>query len=430
MTSEKFKKRLFRIFPKSGFARGVSILAGGTVISQLIAIFTLPLLTRLYSPEDFSILAVYSSLLALVTVVSCLRFEIAIPIPKENKKAKDLLALSLISVFFVNVVFSMLLIMFSNEIHSITQGRLIGYLWIIPLGGVLTGAYAAYQYWATREKNYNLISETKITQAVSGSSTQIGLGYLGLTPLGLLIGQVINMGGGVWRLAHHYYKNNPPLRKEIVRGEIKDTFREYEKYPKLSTLEALTNSAASQVPLLLIATYAAGPEVGFLMLSIRLLSAPMALLGRAVGQVYLSEAPYYHQNGKLNQYTRKTILVLTKLGFFPLLVAGVASPFLVPVIFGEEWSRAGVLIAWMVPWFFMQFISSPVSISLHMVAKHKAALILQCFGFLFRSGIVLYAGLYLNNLVVEIYAITGFLFYSIYMAVIFSVLKLSEVKCD
>src|SRR5690606_42020419 len=59
-----------KILPTNSFARGVSVLVGGTAGAQMILVLAAPLLTRLYSPEDFGVLAVYVGLLAIAAVVS------------------------------------------------------------------------------------------------------------------------------------------------------------------------------------------------------------------------------------------------------------------------------------------------------------------------------------------------------------------------
>src|SRR5690606_41413382 len=99
----------------------------------------LPILTRLYSPEDFGVLAVYASVLALISVVSCLRLEIAIPIPKERSQAIDLLFLSLLSALLVTTLSFAVVVCFADQIHGLTHGQLKGYLWLIPAGVLLSG---------------------------------------------------------------------------------------------------------------------------------------------------------------------------------------------------------------------------------------------------------------------------------------------------
>lgn len=417
-----FKQKVKTLFQGS-FVKNVSMLVGGTAFAQLITIILLPVLTRLYSPEDFGVLAVYLSFVALISVVSCLRLEIAIPIPKEDKDAVALFVLSLGSVVMITLLTAVGTILFSKPIDQATQGKLEGYVWLIPLSVFFSGIYAALQYWATRKKAFSLVAKTRLSQAIGGSSTQIGFGYAGLAPLGLLIGQLVSMGAGIIGLSRYFAKNNSPLLRNITVSQLKSVFKQYDRFPKYSTWEAFANSGAIQIPVILIAYYAVSAEAGFLMLAMRLLSAPMSLIGGAVGQVYLAEASEKNYEGQLEQFTHNTVRALAKIGTPPILFAGMAAPFLIPIIFGEEWQRAGILIAWMSPWFLMQFITSPVSMALHITNNQKIAMLLQFFGLLLRVGCVVIAGLYYKDYIVEVYALTGLVFYSIYLYVVLHILQ-------
>lgn len=410
---------------KGSFIKSVGVLVGGTAFSQLIAILALPILTRLYSPDDFGVLAVYISLVALIASVACLRFEIAIPIAKKDDDAFILLAISLFSVIVVSLLTIVGMILFADQINEATQSKLSGYIWLIPLGIFFSGLYAALQYWAVRHKAFSLIAKTRMTQALSGSGTQIGLGYIGITPLGLVFGQLLNVGAGIFGLCRYFAKNNADLLKQISIKKIKSIFKEYDRFPKYSTWEAFANSGAIQIPVILIAYFAISAEAGFLMLAMRLLAAPMGLIGGAVGQVYLAEASEKHHQGTLQEFTHKTIWTLLKVGAPPLLFAGLFSPLLIPLIFGAEWKRTGILIAWMVPWFLMQFVTSPVSMALHITNNQKIAMSLQFFGLFLRAGSVLVAGLYFTKYVAEVYAITGFIFYILYLTIILFILRQS-----
>lgn len=417
-----FKQKVKRLFQGS-FVKSTSILVGGTAFAQLITIILLPVLTRLYSPEDFSVLAVYISSVSLISVISCLRLEIAIPIPKEDKDAIALFILSVGSVVVITLLTAIGTILFLEQIHQATQGKLERYVWLIPLSVFFSGVYAALQYWATRKKAFSLVAKTRLSQAVGGSSTQIGFGYIGLTPLGLLVGQLVSMGAGVVGLSRYFIKNNSSLLKEIDFNQLKSIFKQYDRFPKYSTWEAFANSGAIQIPVILIAYYAVSAEAGFLMLAMRLLSAPMGLIGGAVAQVYLAEASEKNYEGQLRKFTHYTVRTLAKIGAPPILLAGVAAPFLIPIIFGEEWQRAGIFIAWMSPWFLMQFITSPVSMALHITNNQKIAMLLQFFGLFLRVGGVVIAGLYFGDYIVEIYALTGLIFYLLYLFIVLFVLR-------
>lgn len=418
----KLKQRFKALFQGS-FVKNVSVLVGGTAFAQLITILVLPILTRLYSPEDFGVLAVYSSLLALISVVACLRFEIAIPIPKKDEDAAALLFLSLSSVVLITLLTIIGVMLFSGQIEQATEGKLIGYVWLIPIGVFFSGLYAALQYWATRHKAFPLVAKTRMTQAVSGSGTQLGFGYFGFAPFGLLIGQLLSVAAGIVGLGGYLIKNNLNIFKKVDCQRVKLVFKQYDRFPKYSTWEAFANAGTIHFPIILIAYYAFGPEAGFVMLTMRLLSAPMGLVGKSVAQVYLSEAADRYHQGQLKIFTHKTIWSLVKVGAPPLLLVGILAPFVIPVIFGEEWQRAGVVVTWMVPWFFMQFITSPVSMALHITNKLKIAMVLQISGLILRAGSVLYTGLYFNQSVTEVFAVSGFIFYVMYLSVVIFILR-------
>lgn len=412
-----------RIIMQGRFVRNVGVLVGGTAFSQLIALLALPFLTRLYTPEDFTVLATYASILGIIASIACLRFEIAIPIPKEQESAIHLFALSVISVVSITLLTWFTIVIGEDWINKLTNQRLVGYLWLLPIGVFFIGLYNALQYWMTREKAFPIVAKTRMTQSISGAATQLGLGYAGISPLGLLLGQLISSGAGIFGLSRYFSKEYKELIYKINVKDIKKTFKRYDRFPKYSTWEALTNSAGIQLPILIIATLALGAEAGFLMLAIRLLSAPMGLIGGSVAQVYLAEAAEKHHKGKLKEFTRKTTITLAKLGIIPLLLVGIISPFIIPFIFGEEWRRTGILISWMTPWFFMQFITSPISMSLHITNNQRIAMLLQIVGLVLRGGAVWVAAHYFNERVGEVYAISGFVFYSIYLSVVYKVIN-------
>jgi O-antigen/teichoic acid export membrane protein len=427
------KQKIKRLF-EGGFARNVSVLVGGTAFSQLIGILALPILTRLYTPQDFTVLATYISILGLLLSISCLRFEIAIPLPKEQKDAIHLFALSIISLFCIVLLTIIAVTLGANVVNVLTNQLLEEYLWLLPLGVLFGGMYSTLSYWMIREKKFPLVARTRMTQAISGATTQIGSGYLGITPVGLLLGQVLNSGAGIFSFVKVFVKEYKPLLSKISLSKLTSLFKQYERFPKYSTWEALMNSAGIQIPILIIATLAIGAEAGFLMLAMRILSAPLGLIGNAVSQVYLSEAADKYDNGYLKDFTVKTILVLAKLGILPLFLAGILAPYVIPVVFGNAWQRTGVLISWMIPWFFMQFITSPVSMSLHVTGSQKLALLLQFSGLCIRGGSVYIAALYYNNFIGEVYALSGFVFYTIYLLIVLKVIdghskNKKEVKC-
>lgn len=411
------------------FVRSVGVLAGGTALAQGIAVLALPLVTRLYSPADFSVLAVYSAVLGILGVVACLRLEIAIPLPENDAEAANLLALALFSSAAVSVLLALIVWAWPVQIvQLLDQPGLLPFLWMLPLGIWLASAYAAVQFWATRKKRFTAIAKTRMTQSLGGVVVRLGLGvWQGFGALGLVLGQLIASGFGVFGLCRHIWQDDRSALRHVSWQGMRKALIDYQRFPKFSMLESFSNNAAIQLPIIIIAATAIGPEAGYLMLATQAMSVPMSLIGGAVSQVYLSRAPDEFRAQNLGPFTAQVISGLAKTGVGPIIFIGITAPVLFPLVFGGAWKRAGEMVAWMTPWFVMQFLSSPVSMTLHVTGNQKAALWLQISGLILRVGSVMFAVAYTDSYIFEIYAISGFVFYFSYIVVIFRVAKIRSI---
>lgn len=413
---------LARLLPAGSFARNVSVLTSGTAFAQGLAVLALPLLTRLYSPEDFALLAVYVAIVGILTVVSCLRYNIAIPLPEQDDDGMALLAVAILAACGVSLLCAWPAILAPEATARLFgQPGLQPYLWMIPVGVFIASVYNALQYWASRKKRFGLVAHTRMTQAVGGIGTQTAIGVSAPSTFGLIFGQMLNGGLGIWGLARDLWRQDREVLRRVGGAHLIGTASEFRRFPIWSVPEALLNTAGVQVPVILIAAVAAGPEAGFLMLAMRVLGMPMALVGRSVSQVFLAEAPAKLRDGSLAAFTRSTMWTLFRNGAPPLVAVGVLSPLLFPLVFGAEWARAGWLVAWMTPSFVLQFVASPVSMVLHVTGRVSLALALQAFGLVLRLGMVLLAVAFVAENISEIYAISGALVYGVYLIVVLNI---------
>lgn len=117
------------------FLRSVTVLAGGTAAAQLLMVLLLPVLTRLYSPQDFNTLSVYLGLLSIFSVVATLRFELAISLPEEDGEAAHLLALGLGFSFLTALLVGFGLLLGSDFFTAwLGLPKLAACFWVLPIG--------------------------------------------------------------------------------------------------------------------------------------------------------------------------------------------------------------------------------------------------------------------------------------------------------
>lgn len=408
--------------PRNSFIRAVGVLVGGTALAHGITALALPVLSRIYSPAEFSTLAVFTSLLSIVSVGACLRFDVAVSIPQRDSDAANLLALALGCALVVSLLVALPVLLMPDQIARWTnQATLSTYLWLLPVGILLAASYSALQGWMVRKKSFGLIARSRIAQSAAAAGTQIGMGTAGVGAFGLLLGYVLNAGTACVVLGYRLLRFERAALRNVTWPGMRAMAIEHHRFPKYSTWEALCNSAAIQIPIIMIAAMAIGPEAGYLSMAMFVMQAPMALVGTAIGQVYLSKAPDEHRAGRLGTFTAEVFGGLLKAGVGPLLFVGIVSPFAFPFVFGEDWRRAGHLVAWMTPWFIMQFLASPISMALHVTGHQRTAMYLQYFSLVFRVVVVWIAAELLPTVVSESYALSGFVVYSVYAMYVLSV---------
>ena len=197
-----FRHKLSELRSNS-FLRSVSVLVSGNVVGQAILAVALPVATRLYSPADFAVLAVFTGVLSILSVAACLRFELAIALPERETDALNVLGLAiLIALLFAAVVAVPAIAVPVQLAELLNRPDLAVWLWMLSPALLLAGCHSALQFWFVRVKSFRPIAGARIGQSCAVVGTQITLGSLGIAPAGLLIGQVFNSGIGCLSLGY------------------------------------------------------------------------------------------------------------------------------------------------------------------------------------------------------------------------------------
>jgi O-antigen/teichoic acid export membrane protein len=400
-------------------ARAIAVLVGGAASAHAITALALPILSRLYTPEDFAALAVFNGLFTVLTVAACLRFDIAVPLPKRDSDALNLVVLAIAVAGVISTILLVPTLLFAPEIAAaVNQPLLADYLWLLPIGVFLSATGSALQNWYVRKRGFGIIATSRITQSAGAVALQFVAAAMKAGAVGLLLGAIFNTSAAAMILGLSMIRERLHRSPAVSRRGMEAVARSHADFPRYSTFEALCNMASLQVPVLMISALALGPEPGFVLLAITVLQAPMALFGIAIGQIYLSHAPDEHRLGNLPAFTIKTTHMLIRSGVGPLIAGGMAAPFLFGHIFGDGWDRAGMILAWMTPWFIMQFLTSPISMALIVTGHQSRALALQIFGLACRTGAVYFTWLFDVRFISEAYALSGLASYFVYYLVV------------
>lgn len=412
-----------KLLANNRFVRSVLVLVGGTAGAQLLAVLAAPILTRLYSPESFGMLAVFVSVVSLFSVVAGLKYELAIPLPEDERDAAALTILSLILIFAVAVISAFSLYWWGYTLtEAMESPSLADYLWLAPIAVALTGIYNLFTYWAIRLKEFPVIAKTKMRQQVVAIAMQVSIFKLG--GLGLLVGYVAGTGMGVISLARKVFGRKSWGSQPIER--VGYVLKRYRNFPIFSTWGGFLNTAGAQLPPLLFASMFGAAYAGFYALAHRLVAMPMGLVGQAVGQVFLSDASVQYHSGELASTLNKVHKMLIKLILPPtafLILFGVPA---FSFAFGDDWGMSGEVASWLSLWMLMAFTTSPLSSVFIVAEKQHLGMIMQALLLVLRvTGIgvgVYYQDFLLAVMLFSVFSVFGYL---VYQVISFRVLGMS-----
>ncbi|KJL26326.1 oligosaccharide flippase family protein [Microbacterium azadirachtae] len=349
--------------------RSIATLLTGTVASQVIGIVTMPLLSRIYGPAAFGVLAVFLSVSAVVSMVSALRYDYAIVLPGNDEDAHRLRQLStglvsLISALTVITTIAVFWLSRPTDRH-----------WWVLLIGVsvfLAGETSILYFWLTRKRRYRAQSLSRIVQALITAATQAGLGWL-LAPTGewliagYLVGQVFGVGV---LIAMDDARKTAPVRD---RRSWWSLMVRYRKMPLLNAPNALVDSLRLNGINMIIGGRSLH-ALGQFSMAWKLAQAPMALIASAISQVYYQRMAVATP-GTLKTLVRSVTLRALLLGFLPFLTLGLVAPIVVPWFLGAQWAEAGLVVQALTPWLYLNVATAPLS-TVFIVAERQGTMLI------------------------------------------------------
>lgn len=346
-----------------GFARRVALLAGGTALGRGAVIVAAPLLTRLYAPTDFGLLAVYVALLGILGSVVCLRYEVAIPLPASDRSAANLLVLCLLVTLVTTLVIGLPVLLAPRWLAGLLGvPALAPHLWLVPVGLLGLGAYQAFSYWSIREQDVRRLARTRIVQGVGQVALQIGWGLGPGGAFGLLLGGAFGQMAGSGSLAAAAWRRHRSVIPAISRRGLGRVLRRYRRFPLLATWSALLNAMTRHLPAILLAILFGAGVAGLYALGQRIVRAPMQLVGSAVAQVYMGAAARQARQdpAALRRLVGRITLRMLLLGSLPIGAAALGGPWLFALVFGPAWEDAGRYVQLLAPAFLAQFAVAPL----------------------------------------------------------------------
>lgn len=347
-------------------------ITAGTVIGQGLFVLLMPLLTRLYEPRHFGESAAYIATTSILAAVAALRYENAIPLPKERSDSACVVLLCLLLSTITTIVVSVVFFAISLSQWQMILASYLPFWYLIPLGVFLLSAYQTFSFWAVRNKDYRHISQTKILQGIVGVTTQLVMGLLHIGTLGLVVGEILARSAGFTSLSRGFRRS---LGKFDIRS-IRELMRRYQRFAWLGVPDALVNVSLTNMLSILFVPLFGAEEAGRFSLMNRLLFAPVGVVNQAIAQVYLGQTcKSLHDGGRLSgvflDFLRKTLYYF----LIPYLLFGlVLAPIFVYLFLEQSWQPMASLAFPLSLMYGSTLIASPLSPTLNVIQKQNILL--------------------------------------------------------
>jgi len=352
---------LDKLKPKSEFARNVLTLMTGTTIAQAIPIAISPILTRIYTPEDFGIFALYMSVASILSVIATGRYELAIMLPKKDEDAINIVALSLIISFLISFIALLIIFFFNDSLTNLLgNSKISSWLYFIPLTVLLTGIYQSFNYWSNRKKHYKRLATSRVIQSGTTASLNLGMGFGGFGGAGLILGVILGQGVATGVLGKMIWGEDIYKFKEVKRLKIVALMKKYKKLPIFNLPNALMDGFRLSGINILIANFFTISILGQFSLAWKMIQTPMALIGSSLSQVFFQKISSTDKSN-LNDLVKKFIIKASFIALPIFLIIYFFSTDIFIFIFGENWKLSGEIASILAPWIFLNFLTAPMA---------------------------------------------------------------------
>jgi O-antigen/teichoic acid export membrane protein len=384
--TERLKRALNKI-TSSDFIRNIITLMAGTTFAQIISLLFLPLLTRLYTPEEFGYLAIYMSTAKILSTVSTGRYELAVMLPKEDKGALNLMFLSMGLVIITALITFIVLLFYKNDLLTlinVNENRNL--FFFLPLSILFLGFYQNIYYWTARIKNFKNIARSRLIQSSSTSLINAGGGTAGLGASGLVFGSLSGQFLSTVALSRPLFNKKISPFKSVNWPLMKKEAAENKNFPLFSLPMGFLNSISGNIIVYVLTIFFTQQLVGFYSNAFRVINYPLNFISSSFTSVFYQ---------KINETKNKVKIYLVS--YFANLLAAVI--ILLPIIFwgdvifafilGAKWETAGTLAGIIAPLAIASFAMRSVSDVFSATKKNQILLLWQIL-YLLLAVIVIY----------------------------------------
>lgn len=414
---------------KDSFKKNSLIMSLGAVTNVFVALFFSPILTRLYSQEEFGTYYIYLSIVSISSLVITGMYPHALVVPKFRREFLSLLKLCFGLVFIGFLLTTLVLVVGRLSILPLIGANDLVDIWyLIPIGLLLTSINTIFNNWNVRRKEFKRNALSNVFGSLSNKSFQLGYSTLNSSSfLGLVYSDIISNSIRIIILSVNNMYRDFFLILRISLKEVKHVAKEFIKYPSFLMASNFVNRFSSDIPLYIISSFYGAGAVGAFGFANQMLNIPFNVIGNSIAPVYFQRAnELLIQNPE--ELKRLTLDSYNKMLWLGCLAFGFLSAFgdiIFSLVFSNDWKLSGQIAMILSVYFVFKLISSPFARIFRVVRKEELTLKVNMLIALLR-GVCILIGVYFNNILIlcAFYSLGNLIGYAYNNIKVFEVLRI------
>ena len=361
----------------SELVRNTTKLLSANVLAQVVGLLIYPVLTRLYSQDDFGLLSLFVSMGGVLALVATAEYQYAIVLPKEERTAVGAWHMGGIILCCVTVLVA-LSIPIAPQIASLFKApALSGWYGLLPVYVFLMGLWALLNYWYSRHKLFGRIGTYQVTQSLVGAGAKSGFGAAGMTGGGLIVSAVLApLTAIVVNIASSLRALNP--LKTFDKSATLTAARTYRNFPCFSLPRALVNNVSGNLGVWLFTPAFGLTSVGFFGMAITLAFRPLNVISNSIYQVlYQRTSERVQMRASIKRMFYRLLSKTALIVGVVFAVLYVILPWLCGWLLSEGWEETGELIRLLLPWLCFSMLVAPICFLADVFGKQKIGLMFE-----------------------------------------------------
>lgn len=405
--------------------RNTAKLSSSSALLMFLPLIVTPILSRLYTPEDYGDWGVFSSVFYVVNSFLFLSYENAIV---KTNKAEDVPNLMGLCAIVSSVIIILTVLLFS-------VGRLVGITFFeqfpsITLLATLLVAQAVHTLAnnvANREKQYGMMSIASIVGGVSQASCRIALGIYPIVAYGLIVGNVLAQILTTLFIVVCLWCSVHILWKDFSLGKVLLLAKTNWKFPLFDAPARFIELSLGNVALIIMTFFWSRGDVGCYSMVVQFILLPISIIGSAMGNVFYRElSESIEDSTAISTTTLRAAKITFILSLLPILFLSLGGDKLLVLLLGGQWETAGKMALCLCIYSVPTILSEPLLPVYRSLSRQEIRLRWNIANFLFSLGLLWLSAICFSNLFVSL-VIFSISYAIIRYAMFFSVLKLSNV---